>query len=176
MNKHILLGVDAPISPATQQALHLMGEFVEQAAPQLHLFLLHVIPVAAISTPVLGMYIGHVQPPLFSYEQRVQAEEALQKARTELKKQGIVSVSKIRGDVIHAKASGGNADGGAWRSIHRIWTVTMSRLMVRFARVSCSSNATQSVITPCREKNRSSYSLPVDPLFPRSKASGCRSR
>jgi nucleotide-binding universal stress UspA family protein len=91
MNKHILLGIDAPISPATQQALHLMGEFVEQAAPQVHFFLLHVIPVAALSSPVLGMYIGHVQPPIFTDEQRVQGEEALQKARTELEKQGITS-------------------------------------------------------------------------------------
>ena len=91
MNKHILLGIDAPISPATQQALHLMGEFVEQAAPQLHIFLLHVIPVPALSFPAPGMYIGHVQPPLYSNEQHVQAEEALHKARTELEKQGIAS-------------------------------------------------------------------------------------
>jgi nucleotide-binding universal stress UspA family protein len=91
MNKHILLGVDAPISPATQQALHLMGEFVEQAAPQLHLFLLHVIPIGTISSPVLNMYIGQMQPPLYSYEQHAQGEEALQKARAELEKQGITS-------------------------------------------------------------------------------------
>jgi nucleotide-binding universal stress UspA family protein len=91
MKKHILLGIDAPISPATQQALHVMGELVEQATPQLHFFLLHVIPVPALSSPTLGMYIGHVQPPLFSYEQRAQAEEVLQKARTELEKQGIAS-------------------------------------------------------------------------------------
>ena len=93
MNKHILLGIDAPISPATQQALHLMGEFLGQATPQLHLFLLHVIPVPTLPSSALGnMYIGHVQPPLYSYEQRVQAEEALQKARTELEKQGIASM------------------------------------------------------------------------------------
>jgi len=91
MNKHILLGIDAPISPATQQALRLMGEFVEQAAPEVRLFLLHVVPMPPLSAPVLGMYIGHVLPPLFSDEQRLQAEEVLQKARIELEKQGIAS-------------------------------------------------------------------------------------
>jgi len=45
MNKHILLGIDAPISPATKQALRSIGNFVEQNAPLLHLVLLHVIPV-----------------------------------------------------------------------------------------------------------------------------------
>src|SRR5258708_29762799 len=89
MNKRILLGIDAPISPATQQALRTMSEFVEQAAPQVHLVLLHVIPIPAIASPALGMYVGHMQPTLFTYEQRAQAEDALRKARTELQKCGI---------------------------------------------------------------------------------------
>ena len=89
MSKYILLGIDAPISPATQRALRTMSEFVEQAAPYLNLVLLHVIPVPAIASPALGMYIGHMQPTLFTYEQRAQAEDALRKARTELQKQGI---------------------------------------------------------------------------------------
>jgi len=89
MNKRILLGIDAPISPATQQALRTMSEFVEQAAPQVYLVLLHVIPIPAIASPALGMYVGHMQPTLFTYEQRAQAEDALRKARTELQKRGI---------------------------------------------------------------------------------------
>jgi nucleotide-binding universal stress UspA family protein len=89
MNKRILLGIDAPISPATQQALRSMSEFVEQAAPQLHLVLLHVIPIPAISSPALGMYVGHMQPTLFTSEQSSQAEEVLRHARVELLKQGV---------------------------------------------------------------------------------------
>jgi hypothetical protein len=34
MNKRILLGVDADLSPITQYALRAIGEFIEQAAPQ----------------------------------------------------------------------------------------------------------------------------------------------
>ena len=89
MKKRILLGIDAPISPATQQVLRSMSEFVEQAAPQLHLVLLHVIPIPAITSPALGMYVGHVQPTLFTPEQSAQAEEVLRHARVELLKQGI---------------------------------------------------------------------------------------
>ena len=89
MNKHILLGIDAPISPATRQALRSMSEFVEQVAPQLRLVLLHVIPIPAISSPALGMYVGQMQPTLVTYEQRSQAEDALRVARSELQKQGV---------------------------------------------------------------------------------------
>jgi nucleotide-binding universal stress UspA family protein len=89
MNKRILLGIDAPISPATQQALHSISKFVEQAAPLLQLVLLHVIPIPSISSPALGMYVGHMQPTLFSTEQRSQAEEALRDACDELRKQGV---------------------------------------------------------------------------------------
>src|SRR5260370_33891981 len=66
-----------------------MSEFIEQAATYLNLVLLHVIPVPAIASPALGMYIGHMQPTVFTYEQRAQAEDTLRKARTELQKQGI---------------------------------------------------------------------------------------
>ena len=89
MNKRILLGIDAPISPVTQHALRTMGEFVEQATPQLYLVLLHVVPIPVIASPTLGMYVGHMQPTLFTYEQRAQAEDALRKARTELQKRGV---------------------------------------------------------------------------------------
>jgi nucleotide-binding universal stress UspA family protein len=91
MNKRILLGIDAPISPATQQALRSMSEFVEQAAPLLHLVLLHVIPIPYLSSPTLGMSAGHLQPALFTSDQRSLAEEALREASAELLKQGIDS-------------------------------------------------------------------------------------
>jgi nucleotide-binding universal stress UspA family protein len=89
MYKRILLGIDAPISPATKQALRSMSEFVEQAAPLLHMVLLHVIPVPSMSSPAIGMYVGHMQPTFLTAEQRTQAEDALQYARAELQKKGI---------------------------------------------------------------------------------------
>ena len=89
MNKRILLGIDAPISPATQRALRSMSEFVEQAAPLLQLVLLHVIPIPYFSSPALGMSAGHMQSTFFTSEQRSLADEALQEATTELLKQGI---------------------------------------------------------------------------------------
>jgi len=91
MNKRILLGIDAPISPATQQALRSMSEFVEQAAPLLHLVLLHVIPIPYLSSPTLGMAAGHIQPTFFTSEQRSLAEEALRYASAELLKHGVDS-------------------------------------------------------------------------------------
>jgi nucleotide-binding universal stress UspA family protein len=89
MSKRILLGIDAPISPATQLAVRSMSEFIEQAAPLLHLVLLHVIPIPTISSPALGMYVGHMQPTLITSEQNAEAEEALRLARAELLKQGV---------------------------------------------------------------------------------------
>jgi nucleotide-binding universal stress UspA family protein len=91
MNKRILLGIDAPISPATQQALRSMSEFVEQAAPLVQLVLLHVIPIPYLSSPALGMYTGQMQPSFFTSEQRSLAEEALRNATAELLQQGIDS-------------------------------------------------------------------------------------
>ncbi len=89
MNKRILLGIDAPISPATQHALRSMSEFVEQAAPLLKIILLHVIPIPYFSAPTLGMSSGHMQPAFFTTQQRYLAKEALQDASNELLKQGI---------------------------------------------------------------------------------------
>ena len=91
MNKRILLGIDAPISPATQYALRSMSEFVEQVAPSLQLVLLHVIPIPYFTSPALGISTGHMQPSFFTSEQRSLAEEALRDASAELLKQGIDS-------------------------------------------------------------------------------------
>src|SRR5207248_5634742 len=91
MNKRMLLGIDAPISPATQHALRSMSEFVEQVAPLLQLVLLHVIPIPYFSSPTLGMSAGHMQSTFFTTEQRSLAEEALRDASAELLKQGIDS-------------------------------------------------------------------------------------
>lgn len=89
MNKRILLGVDASISPATQHALHKVSEFIQEAAPQLHVILLNVIPVPYMTAPMLGMHVAQAIPLSATLEQRYQAEETLHRARTELQQRGI---------------------------------------------------------------------------------------
>jgi nucleotide-binding universal stress UspA family protein len=91
MHKRILLGVDAPITPATQQALRAVCEFIDQTLPDIHLFLLHVIPVPSISSPTLGMYAGHIQSTPYTSDQRALGELALRRARTELENRGLLS-------------------------------------------------------------------------------------
>ncbi len=89
MNKRILLGIDMNISAPTQLALHAVSAFMEQASPQLHVVLLSVIPVPYMTSPSLGMYVGHLFPMSITSGQRSQAEDDLHKARTELQKAGV---------------------------------------------------------------------------------------
>jgi nucleotide-binding universal stress UspA family protein len=89
MNKRILLGVDANLSPTTQQALRSIGDILEFVAPQARVVLLNVIPVPQLVTTHPGMYGGQVLPNLVADSQRQQAEEALRKARLTLQRQGI---------------------------------------------------------------------------------------
>ncbi|QBD81432.1 universal stress protein [Ktedonosporobacter rubrisoli] len=89
MNKRILLGVDADLSLTTQQALCMIGEFIEQAAPHSHLILLNVIPSVQVVATHPGLYVGQVLPAVAPATQRGQAEDVLRKARIILQKQGI---------------------------------------------------------------------------------------
>src|SRR5579859_7785974 len=89
MNKRILLGIDTNISPATQLALHAVSALMEQASPQLHVVLISVIPVPYMTSPSLGMYVGHLLPLSITPEQRSQVEGDLRRARTELQKTGV---------------------------------------------------------------------------------------
>jgi nucleotide-binding universal stress UspA family protein len=89
MQKRILLGIDAPITPATQHALRAVCEFIDQTIPEIHLFLLHVISVPNISSPALGIYVGHMQSSHYTSEQRSLGELALRRARTELENRGL---------------------------------------------------------------------------------------
>ena len=91
MNKRVLLGIDTNFSPATQQALHTVSEFMQQAAPLLRLILLNVIPIPAIASPSLGLYAGQFQSLSVTPEQRTQAEDILRRARAELQKHGVAS-------------------------------------------------------------------------------------
>jgi nucleotide-binding universal stress UspA family protein len=89
MNKRILLGVDPDLSAPTQHALCTVGEFIEQAAPNVHLILLNVIPLTQVVTMHPGMYVGQVLPLAATTTQQAQAEEVLRKARILLQQQGI---------------------------------------------------------------------------------------
>src|SRR2546421_5042060 len=89
MNKRILLGIDTSISPQTQRALRVVSAFMEQAAPEFHVVLLTAIPVPYMTSPSLGMYVGHLLPMSITSEQRSQAEDDLRKARAELLQAGI---------------------------------------------------------------------------------------
>ncbi|MGH2496919.1 MAG: universal stress protein [Ktedonobacteraceae bacterium] len=91
MNKRILLGIDAPITPATQHALRAVCEFIDQTLPEMRLILLHVIPLPNISSPALGMYVGHMQPAPYTSDQRSWGELTLRRARVELENRGLQS-------------------------------------------------------------------------------------
>lgn len=90
MKKRILLGIDAPISPATQQALRMAGSLAEELSSQTVFVLLHVIPAPAMTTPGIGIYGGHVQMPLLTSEQRERGEAALRRARALLLDRGLM--------------------------------------------------------------------------------------
>lgn len=84
MNKCILLGVDAPLSPATRQAIRTIKELIEPMAPQLRLVLLHVIPLPYVASPALGLYAGQLQPGTVTSDQRLAAEKVLSAVRNTL--------------------------------------------------------------------------------------------
>jgi nucleotide-binding universal stress UspA family protein len=89
MNKCILLGVDAPLSPATRQAIRTIKELVEPMAPQFRLILLHVIPLPYVTSPALGMYTGQLQPSSITSDQRLEAEKVLAAVRNTLQEQAL---------------------------------------------------------------------------------------
>jgi nucleotide-binding universal stress UspA family protein len=89
MKKRILLGVDAPISPATRQALRAISALFELSSREITFVLLHVIPVPTVTSPTFGVYGGHMQSLEFTNEQRSRGEKTLRLARTELQHYGI---------------------------------------------------------------------------------------
>src|SRR5215471_4209848 len=89
MSKRILLGIDTNFSPATQQAIQTVSEFMQQTTPLLRLVLLNVIPLPIVASPSIGLYAGQFQSLSVTPEQRTQAEDILWRARTELQKQGV---------------------------------------------------------------------------------------
>jgi nucleotide-binding universal stress UspA family protein len=85
MNRRIVVAIDADLSPATQLALRVASELLELSSAHLSVVLLHVIPLPEVIPSKFGM--SRVAP---TAEQRKVAEQALQRARSELHKQGLV--------------------------------------------------------------------------------------
>ena len=80
MGKRFLLGIDTTFSPATQQMLRSVGEFLVPCSPQLRLALLTVIPVPYSAAPTLGKWGVSPRPLPATMEQRSSAERALRRA------------------------------------------------------------------------------------------------
>jgi nucleotide-binding universal stress UspA family protein len=91
MNKCIVLSVDAPLSPATRQAIRTINELIGPLAPQFRLILLHVIAIPYVTSPAMGMYTGQLQPNIVNAEQRLEAEKVLATVRSEILEQAYSS-------------------------------------------------------------------------------------
>lgn len=89
MGRCILVGVDAPFSPATRSALELACQVLEQDTLASHLLLLHVIPVPVDPAPRWGRPLGSWSyvPPTRS--QLHLAHDVLQQACALLGQRGI---------------------------------------------------------------------------------------
>ena len=96
MNKCILLGIDAPLSSATRQAIRTIKDLIGPDTAQYRLLLLHVIPVSHAASPALGMYTGQLQSSTFSAEQRLEAEKVLVTVRGALREQ---TLDELRVDI-----------------------------------------------------------------------------
>lgn len=88
MNKRILVGVDMELSPPTQQALHVVSEFLNPLSSYLHVVLLTVIPTLDTSSPreryqAPFIYLGS------TVEQRLQADRTLRRACLALTQCGV---------------------------------------------------------------------------------------
>lgn len=80
MNRCIVLGIDAPLSPATRQAIRTIKELIGPMAP-LRLILLHVVSIPYVASPVLGICAGQFQPTEVNVDQRLEAEKVLTMVR-----------------------------------------------------------------------------------------------
>lgn len=89
MNKHILVGIDADLSPATQHALQAVANLFEQAGSQYAIVLVTVISLSQVIAPNPGVYSGQVISLEITPTQRRDAENLLYKARLLLQQHGI---------------------------------------------------------------------------------------
>ena len=89
MNNRILVGIDTDLSPQTQYALRVASDLLEESSTDLCLLLLHVITTLPDTQPTWGKSI--MAPRFFppTTMQRLQAMQALQRARTVLQQRRI---------------------------------------------------------------------------------------
>lgn len=148
MNERILVGIDMDLSPATQQTLRSVGELFEQAASQVYMVLLNVIPMPQMVVAHPGFYMGQALPTIPSTWQRTQAEEALYKARAILQEYGIApdhiqmiirtgvpaeEIMKVARE-IHTNLIVVGSRGNAWRyRLRRLLLGSVSRSILRDA-------------------------------------------
>lgn len=124
MNKCIVLGIDAPLSPATRQAIRTITEFVEPMAPQVRLVLLHVIPLPCVTSLTLGMYTGQLQPDVVTVDQRLDAENVLAAVRAMLQEQ-TPALSRV--DVCIRRGSPADEIARTARELHADMIIVGSR-------------------------------------------------
>lgn len=93
MKKCILLGIDAPLSPATRQAIRTIKGFVAPMMPHLRIVLLHVITLPSIASSTLGVYTGQFQHNSMTAEQRYEAEALLSRVRAAIQESMLDSPS-----------------------------------------------------------------------------------
>lgn len=124
MNKCILLGIDAPLSPATRQVIRTINDLIEPLAPQVRLILLHVIPLPYASSPTLGMYTGQVLPETTSTDLRHEAEKVLAAVRATLQEQ---RTGPLRIDVCIRQGSPADELATAARELHADLIIVGSR-------------------------------------------------
>lgn len=148
MNERILVGIDVDLSPATQQTLRSVGELFEQAAPQVYMVLLNVIPMPQMVVAHPGFYMGQALPTMPSTWQRTQAEEVLYKARAILQEYGIApdhiqmiirtgapaeEITKVAREM-HINLIVVGSRGNAWRyRLRRLLLGSVSRSILRDA-------------------------------------------
>src|SRR5581483_5348922 len=95
MGKRLLLAVDLYCAPPTLYALHSIDDLFEQAIQDFHVIVMTVVPVTAILiipdnalSSVEGIGLPHLVETIIK-EERQQAQETLEKARTILETRGI---------------------------------------------------------------------------------------
>jgi nucleotide-binding universal stress UspA family protein len=92
MNKCILLGIDAPLSPATRQAIRTVNELVGPMTSQIRLVLVHVISIPYVTVSTMGLYASQSQQNALTVEQREEAEKTLATVRAMLQELDMLRV------------------------------------------------------------------------------------
>jgi nucleotide-binding universal stress UspA family protein len=149
MKKCIVVGIDTPLSPATQQAIRTIKEIIGPImVPDLRLILLHVIPFPYLVSTTLGTCTPQLQLPGITQEQRQAAEKVLATVQEDLREQTfsalridtcirlgspveeIVRVAgELRADIVIVGSRGNRG----WERIRRFFLGSKSRKILQSA-------------------------------------------